>query len=394
MTHPAPPPEAAGSGIAPVLSLWISTAETLASLARRLARARILAVDTEADSLHHYPGKLCLVQIASEAGEAHLVDPLAVPDLSPLAPLFADPGIVKVLHAADNDLGYLKGLYGFTVANLFDTAVAARFLGARALGLDELLRQHLAVEPGRSRQKDDWSRRPLTAEQEAYAVNDVRHLVALRDRLVEALTAAGRLGWVEEECAALAALPPPDRTPDPDAYLGLKGSRELDPRGLAVLRELYRMRERLALERDRPPFMVLSHEALVHLAARRPADEAALAAVPGMTPRLLRRVSDAVLEAVARGLALSEEALPVRPRPVRPAVPAAVRRRVDALKAWRRTAAERLGLDPGLLLPQRLIERLAAERPGDLGALLQVEGMRRWRAALVGAELLTVLERH
>ena len=167
------------------LPLWIRTADDLAALAAELAGTPALAIDTEADSLHHYPGKLCLVQLADAQGRGHLVDPLALRDLSPLGPVLADPGTVKVLHAADNDLSYLKRLYGVTVVSLFDTAVAARFLGATSLGLEGLLTQYLGVTAVKSRQKDDWSRRPLSAAQEAYALDDVLHLGALRTRLLE-----------------------------------------------------------------------------------------------------------------------------------------------------------------------------------------------------------------
>ena len=373
------------------LPRWIRTPADLEALARSLAGAGSVAVDTEADSLHHYPGKLCLVQIADDAGRAHLVDPLALPTLAPLGPLFADARIVKVLHAADNDLAYVKRLHGFTVVSLFDTAVAARFLGARALSLDGLLREYLGVEPVKSRQKDDWSRRPLTPEQEAYALNDVLHLLALRARLVDEVRARGRDGWVEEECAALAALSVSDKVADPDAYLKLKGARELDRRGWGVLRELHQARETVALELDRPPFMIIGHEALVALAAARPHTLEEVLAVPGCSPRVVQRVGRAILEAVARGEAVSEAELPSRRPPPRPQVPAAMRRRGDALRAWRGKAARELGLDPGVLFPQRLIDRLAGEPPRDLAALEQVDGVRRWRVKLFGLELLKAL---
>ncbi len=371
-------------------SVWIRTPAELAALAAALTGTGAVAVDTEADSLHHYPGKLCLVQIGG-AGRGYLIDPLALPTLADLGPLLADPATVKVLHAADNDLAYLKRLYGFTVASLFDTAVAARLLGVTALGLDGLLKQFLGVEPGKSRQKDDWSRRPLSPEQEAYALNDVLHLIPLRERLLAELRARGREQWVEEECAALAALSVPEKLPDPDAHLALKGAKDLDRRGLAVLRELHQMRERLALESDRPPFMILGNETLVAVAARRPRDTKGLLAMPGCTPRVVKRAGAAVLEAVARGEAVPEAGLPVR-RPIpRPHVPAAVRRRADALRGWRARAVRALGLEPGVLLPQRLIDRLAAEPPADLAALGQVEGVRRWRVELLGREVLAVL---
>ena len=377
---------------APGPGVWVRTPAELDALRASLAGARAVAVDTEADSLHHYPGKLCLVQVASDDGRAHLVDPLALSDLGALAGVFADPGVVKVFHAADNDLGYLKRLYGFTVVSLFDTAIAARCLGASALGLDELLRTYLGVDPGKSRQKDDWSRRPLTPEQETYALNDVVHLFPLRLRLIEELQARGRLAWLEEECAALAMLPAPDRREDPDSYFKLKGTKDLDRRGLAVLRELFRARERLALEMDRPPFMILAHETLVQLATKRPHTERELLDLPGVTSKVVRRVGAPALAAIARGEAVPEAELPVRPRTPRPAVPAAVRRRADALRAWRTAAAERLALDPGFLFPQRLIDKLAAAPPEDLAALARVDGVRRWRAELCGEEVLRALK--
>ncbi|HUP36583.1 MAG TPA: HRDC domain-containing protein [Candidatus Limnocylindria bacterium] len=373
------------------LPLWIRTPEALEMLARELEGAGALAIDTEADSLHHYPGKLCLVQVADARGRGHLVDPLALRDLSPLGPVLADPGTLKVLHAADNDLAYLKRLYGVTVVSLFDTAVAARFLGAPALGLEGLLTQYLGVTAVKSRQKDDWSRRPLTAAQEDYALDDVLHLIPLRERLLEALHAIGRAQWVEEECAGLAALVVPDKPVDPDAYMKLKGARELDARGLAVLRELNAAREILALRLDRPPFMIVGNESLVALAARRPLDAEGILAVPGCTPPVVRRAGPAILDAIARGLALPDADLPAyRPSP-RPHVPGVVRRRAEALREWRAKAAKEIGLEPGVLFPQRLIDRLAATPPADLGALRQVEGVRDWRVGLFGADLLKAL---
>src|SRR5512145_2906457 len=136
-----------------LLPRWIRTPDELATLASALAGAATVAIDTEADSLHHYPGKLCLVQVASDRGHAHLIDPLVLPSLAALGPLCTDPATVKVLHAAENDLAYLKRLYGFGFASLFDTAIAARFLGVAALSLDGLLTQFLGLTPVKSRQK-------------------------------------------------------------------------------------------------------------------------------------------------------------------------------------------------------------------------------------------------
>lgn len=368
--------------------LWIKTPAEIDALVASLKGAKALSIDTEADGLHHYPVKLCLVQVADDRGRGHLADPLALPTLAPLAPFFADPSVIKVLHAADNDLGYLKRLYGFSVSNLFDTAIAARFLGVTSLSLDGLLREFLGVDPGPSRQKDDWSRRPLSAAQETYALNDVLHLIPLREKLLEALRAKGRDLWVEEECAAVAAMPTPDRVIDPDAYMKLKGAKDLDGRGLAVLRELANMRETLATKADRPPFMIMGNEVLVALAALKPGDAAAILTVKGCTANVVRRAGEAILAAVERGMAVPDAELPVRRPNPRPRISGAVQRRSEALRAWRVEAAKRVELDAGVIFPQRLIDRLAQDPPRDVNALAQVEGVGRWRAELFGAELM------
>lgn len=350
-----------------------------------------MALDTEGDSLHHYPERLSLVQLAAPAGEVWLVDPLALGDLSALAPLFAEPRLTTVLHAGDNDLVQLKRRHGFRFASLFDTHVAARFLGEPALGLDVLLERYLGVELPPSRQRDDWSARPLTEAQLHYAAADVFHLFALKARLSDDLRRLGRLAWVEEECAALAAQPVLEPAPDPNAFAGLKGARDLSPRGLGVLRELHELRERLARAADRPPFKILQAETLVRLAQAAPADRTALAAVPGCTARVIARWGDAILEAVARGRALPDPELPRLERRPGPRLPAAGQRRIEALRRWRAEAAPRVGLEPGLLLPNRLIGVVAEAGPRTVVELAAVDGVRRWRAHTFGAEILAAL---
>ena len=286
-----------------------------------------MSLDTEGDSLHHYPERLSLVQVATPDGSVWLIDPLALPDLTPLAPVFAGAAPVLVVHAGDNDLGHLKRRYGFAFRSIFDTSIAARFLGGKALGLDTLLETWLGVTLPPSRQRDDWSARPLTPAQIDYAAADVRHLFALKTRLTDELGATGRLAWVEEECAALAAQIVPERVVDPDAYLGVKGARELSLRGLAILRELWALRESLARAADRPPFKILSEEILIAIARAAPRDAAALASLPGVTPRVLGRWGQALAGAVERALTLPEMDLPQWPHRPRPRIPGVVSRR-------------------------------------------------------------------
>src|SRR5262249_3527632 len=177
-------------------------------------------------------------------------------------------------------------------------------------GLEGLLTQYLGVTAVKSRQKDDWSRRPLSPAQEAYALDDVLHLIPLRARLLEELRVIGREDWVAEECAALAALSVPEKATDPDAYMKIKGAKDLDARGLAGRPELPAAREPPALRLARPPFMIVGNESLIALAKRLPADNEAILSVAGCTPPVVRRAGPAILEAVARGLALPTDQLP------------------------------------------------------------------------------------
>jgi ribonuclease D len=372
--------------------VWIRTPGEAEALARELHGVPAIAVDTEADSLHHYPERLCLVQIGDPQGRVFFVDTLVVHDLEPLRPLFADPATAKVLHSGDNDVVYLKRRFGLAFAGLSDTMLAARFLGVRELGLERLLLKYLDVQPVRSQQKTDWARRPLTPIQEAYAAEDVRHLIILRDKLLAELEAIGRREWLEEECEALAALPVPERPSDEDAYRRIRGASRLLPRGLAVLRALYLQREAWALAEHRPPFKVLNPEALVALAERLPADLGGLAGVPGLSPRLVERYGEGLVKAVRQGLGERLPPEPPRgPRPARPAVTPASRQRAEALRKWRAEAAEGSGLDPGVLLPQRLIEALALDPPADLDGLRSVPGLRRWRIDAYGRAILAAL---
>jgi ribonuclease D len=373
----------------PPAPIWIRTPVELERLVRKLGGVEAVAVDTEADSLHHYPERLCLIQLADPDGQVYLIDPLALPDLEPLRPLWADPATVKVLHSADNDLAYLKRRAGFTFASITDTMLAARFLGVRELGLERLLATYLGLHAVKSQQKTDWARRPLSPAQETYAAEDVRHLIALAGRLLADLRALGRQHWLTEECAALAALEVAPRAADEEGYRRLRGASRLDRQGLSVLRALHAQREAWALAERRPPFKVLSPETLVALAAAVPRDAAGLAGIVGLSARLVERYGAGILDAVARGLSEPIPILPRRPRP--PAPPPQVRERTEALRRWRTVAAERTGLDPGVLLPQRLIDALAAAPPSDETGLAAVAGFRHWRAEAFGAEILAAL---
>ena len=366
---------------------WIRTAVELEALVDELTTCRALGIDTEGDSLHHYTEKVCLIQLTAFGGASWLVDPLALPDLSPLGPILADPSVVKVVHGGDNDVTSMRRDFGFTFRTMFDTSIAARLLGDTELGLQALVRNELGVELSKGSQKDDWSMRPLTAKQETYALADVAHLMALAANLTERLAEAGRTAWAREEFEALALLPPANKRRGPDEFRRLKGSMKLSRRQQAVLRELYLWREERAAAADRPPFKIVGPEILLALAELASPTLDDVDRVLSAYPRQARQ-AEVVLEAIARGLELPDDELPRREPSSQPPMPASARRRVDALRAWRGDQATRSQLDPSIVMSQRLLERLALAAPQTLVELAAIEGVRRWRVAEWGPALL------
>lgn len=299
----------------------------------------------------------------------------------------ADPKMEKVLHGADNDIMLLKRDFKFEFVSVFDTQVAARFAGRLELGLQAVLEKEFGVRLSKSLQRCDWSRRPLTPPQEKYAAEDVAHLVALRDRLLPELRARGREAWAREEGEALGRLAPaPVR--EPSDFLRAKGAFELDGRALAVLRELFALRDEWARNADLPLFKIVGDEPLVDLAQARPHDAHGLSKIRGLSSYIKGRRAPDILGAIRRGEAVPEKDLPTRTWTSRPKPVAGYSKRVDRMKAWRVDAAKKAELEPGVLLPQRLIERIAIDRPADMAALAAIPDIRRWRADNFGAEIL------
>lgn len=348
-----------------------------------------MALDSESDNFHHYYEKVCLLQVADGEGRVWFVDPLALPDLSALKPVMASPGREKVLHAAENDIASLKRDFKFEFASVFDTQMAARFCGHAETGLAGLLESELGIRHHKSKnlQRSDWSRRPLPRVVELYAAGDVRHLPALRDRMRDKLRALGRESWLREECEEMAGLSEaPPREPADFSRAGR--ALKLPLLALSILRELFQLREAWAREADLPPFKVVGEEALLAMAVQRPRDRASLGRIRGLSAQMRGRLADDLLAAIRRGESHPADPLPRRAPPARGRVVSGAPRRAGRLKEWRLRAAAQAGLDPGVLLPQRLIGRIANDAPSTLGALAAIPGIRRWRVESFGSGIL------
>ncbi len=366
----------------PAPFVWVETEEQLAHAADALSRASALGVDTEADSFYHYFHKCCLIQI-SDGTTAYLIDPLGIKRMDSLGAVLGSPSITKVLHAAEQDVLYLRRDYGFTLEPVFDTMIAAQLLGRPSIGLAGLLSANFGVVLDKKCQRDDWSRRPLTERQKTYAAEDVLHLIPLRDLLRDDLKASGRLEWAEEEFALVAQRVWEQRDFDREDFWGIRGARDLAPRHAAILRELYVMRDGRSREGDVPPFRILSDETLLALARKSPLTPEDLEGIKGVTPLVRRRIGAAILAAVREGQSVPEHLLPSPPRGAGRRKTAAFRVRVERLRDWRKQQSAALGLDPGVLFPHATLEALASAGVAGLETPEHVPGLRQWRRRLI-----------
>jgi ribonuclease D len=368
----------------------IATVEALAAFLAEARSAPTVAVDTEAASFHRYQDRIYLVQLSTGSRTA-LVDPLAATDLSPLGAFLADATVEKVFHDADYDLRILDRDYGFRARRVFDTRIAAQLAGEPAIGLAALLQRYAGVALTKVHQKADWSLRPLSPGMIAYAADDVRHLPALRDALAERLRALGRLAWAEEEFERLEGLRWTGPADQDAAYLRAKGAVQLGPRQLAALRELWAWRDGVAEREDRALFRIVGNEALLAVARALPADAAALARVRELPQALAQRHGAALLAAVSRAHRVGDADLPRLERTRRAPRDLEFESRLQRVRAARNAAAERLGIDPGVLLGRVALEAVARAGASDRAGLARLAELRRWQIDLLGDALLAAL---
>jgi len=361
----------------------VTDQETLNQLVERLSLESVLAFDLEADSLHHYTEKVCLIQVSS-ASETRLIDPLASLDVKALAPIFANPAIKKIFHGADYDMRSLYRDFGIEVVNLFDTMIASQFLGESEFGLAALLKKRFGVELDKRYQKADWSKRPFSQEMMEYAMKDTSLLIELYGQLEAELKVKGRLAWVEEESELVAGVRSASREGEL-MCLRFKGASKMKPRELAVLEELLRFRDEKARSADVPPFRILSNDLLRELAEKQPRSNFELVGIHTMSSKLIERLGRGLLLAVAAGLAVPQDKLPQAQSGRRPLLDRLQDERVKRLKVWRESKSAQLGLGIGLVANNTLLEALA--EPGTP----QLALLKRWQREAFGEELAGVV---
>jgi ribonuclease D len=370
----------------------VETPEALASVARHLDACPRVALDTEADSLHAFREKVCVVQVSAPGLDA-IVDALAVADLAPLRDVVAAGRTEVVFHGGDYDIGLLRRDHGFSFPRVFDTMVAATLLGDEQVGLAALLERFSGVRLDKRFQKADWRRRPFGPSEIEYLRNDVAHLLALREDLGARLAAADLVEEAEIEFRRLArrSLPPP--ADDPLAWKRIKGAERLDARGRAILVSLFRWRDAVARERDVPRFKVLASEALLAIATWIPLDARALAGMREVPAPVARRHGEEILAAIRSGTAAAERGedpgLVREPRPPARGVRGA-KDREERLRRWRTEEARARGVPNVVVLPNPALEAIVADPPRDVRALAAMEDVGPKRAARYGEAILAL----
>jgi ribonuclease D len=371
--------------------VYIDRPAALERLMGLLLEEPAIALDTEANSMFAFRERTCLVQIATRR-RTFLVDPLAPLDLRPLAPVLADPAIVKVLHGAEFDVLMLKRAGPFEIAGLFDTRVAAASLGLGSSSLAALVAEVVGVELDKRYQRSDWGERPLSVGQRRYAAQDVCYLLEVADELRARLHDAGfpHPEEVAAECRRIEGLEPAPPEPLEDRWSRIKGAQALDGLGRRTLAVLDRWRQDAAKRRDVPPFKILGNDVLLRLAAERPRAGRDVAAM--LPPRLASRLTDRILDLLDDAEDLGPLARP-RPASRDDRLPPDVATRHERLKAARRREAELRSTDPTLVLPKALMESLARAKPtpDTEDDLRRLGCLERWRIEHAGAWILEAL---
>ena len=337
------------------------TPEDLASVLPLLAPHERIAVDTEADSLHCYFEKLCLIQI-SVPGTDHLIDPLAPMDLAPLWSAWL--GKVLIFHGADYDLRLLRRTGCPTPTRIFDTMLAARLCGIDGFSYAALVERYCNIKIAKASQKANWASRPLSPQMLDYAVNDTRHLYIITDILEAELKRLGRVSWFEQSCERAIRSSETDKEIDPDQLWRVPGSGHLRGRAAAVFRELWRWRDEEAQRVDKPTFHILHSEMLVEAAMKFDAGE-------HIEFRHLRGTrAQKFYDAAKRGMELDEAHWPKVIRTPRQRPSQAQFARFLELKKHRDHVAEQVHLDPSLIAAKATLEGLAFRPEETLPKLL------------------------
>ncbi len=366
--------------------IWVDTPVALQNMCTALLKEKSVAVDTESNSLHAYQERVCLIQFSLPNAD-YLVDPLAIKNLSAMAPIFSAPNIVKVFHAAEYDLICLKRDYQFNFVNIFDTMLAARILSYSAYGLGSILEDKFGIFMDKRYQKADWAKRPMPPAMLSYARMDTHYLVDLMEIMQQELREKKLEGLAEEDFTRISKVNGSAAEPDEDAFWKITGAHYLDPSQAAVLKELAAFRDKEARRRDQPPFKVFHNKMLLQIAENRPQSSDELMEA-GVSNKMVKRYGSELLTAVKAGI----QSEPVYPPKIRK-YDKELKSRIDAMKVWRKKTASEFKVESDVILPREMVCAIAEKMPTNLDELSKLMYCFPWRYKHFGSSILSVINK-
>ena len=368
---------------------FVKSDAELTRICEGLLKEKIIAVDLEADSMHCFKEKICLIQIAS-ATEAFLIDPFEINDISSFIAVLENQEVIKVFHGADFDIRSLDRDYQARVNNLFDTEIACRFLGIKERGLAALLKKNFNLDIDKKYQKVDWAERPLKRAMIEYSVGDVANLVELHDIICRRLVDKGRLAWAQEEFNLQAHVRYENNCCLP-LFQKFKGAGKMDNRSLAVLENLLQVRLSIAEKKDQPLFKIMSNPSLMSMAFEKPVTIDQMLKIRALSKKQANMYGHLCVDAIVRAINLEHHALPSYPKTRRPRKDVRVQDRIDRLKKMRERLSSSMGMEQGFLLNNAVISAIAVQNPETMETLLGVDAIRHWQVEAMGQDILTTI---
>jgi len=368
---------------------YIEDAAGLNTMMDYLCTEPLIAFDLEADSMFHFKEKVCLIQIAARSA-CFIVDPLPIPDMSPLSRVLSDASITKIFHGADYDVRSLYRDYGIIIHNLFDTELASRFMGLPETGLDAVLKKRFGIALEKKYQKKDWSQRPLPREMIDYAAKDVHYLIPLYEALQQELKELDRMDWVLEECRDLTLVRSSPANERP-LFLKVKGAGHLDRRELSVLEALLEFRLSLAEQKDRPLFKVIGNASLLTIAQAKPQTISDLGNIRALSEKQIHMYGQAMIHIVQTALHIPDSLLPKYPYTRQPRTPSDVSERFNKLKTWREQKAKDLCMDPGVLINNAALKLIAELDIKKMSELNELPSLKNWQQNKLWPEITELL---
>ncbi len=353
--------------------------------------AQIVAVDTESDSFFSYRESVCLLQISTEEKD-FLLDPLSLKELGVVKELLENDRVLKIFHAAENDVILLRYHLSMKVVNIFDTLIAAQVVGSEQCSLAGLLNKYFGVVLSKKEQRSDWRRRPLTQSQIHYAALDTHYLHALREELIAGMVELGRMEEAEWDFRLLEEKNWSPRPFNENDFARIKGAKVLDPVAVSALREVYLARNKVAESTNTAPFRVLTDQTLLELARVRPNSMDQLGRVKNYPRRARTSFSREILAALKKAASMGPSQLPVPERgPSRPRMTSEETRVYDVLRRWRDKKAAERGVMTHRITKNDLLTSIVKAQPRTLKELRDVAGMDPWRTKEYGQEILKAM---